>query len=69
MAITIYTKTDCPHCKSAKEEFQSRNVRYTEINVSENPDKIEELVRVAGVRKVPVIVEEGRVTVGYKGRG
>ena len=69
MAITIYTKTDCPHCKAVKEEFQSRNVRYTEINVSENPDKIEELVRVAGVRKVPVIVEEGRVTVGYNGGG
>ena len=40
-----------------------------EINISDNPNKIGELVKLAGVRKVPVIVDNGRVTVGFNGGG
>lgn len=67
--ITIYTKTGCPYCKAAKEDFVKRGIKFDEINVSEKPEKIDELVKLAGVRKVPVLVEDGKVTVGYKGSG
>lgn len=69
MAVTIYTKTGCPFCKAAKESFSKKNVEFTEINVSNNPDKIEEIVKLAGVRKVPVISENGQITVGFNGGG
>lgn len=69
VTITIYTKTGCPYCKAAKESFAQKNIKFNEINVSDNPDKIDELVKLAGVRKVPVIVDNGRVTVGFNGGG
>lgn len=69
MSIIIYTKNGCPYCKSAKESFVGDNKQFTEINVSENPEKIEELVKVAGVRKVPVIIDGDKVTVGFNGGG
>ncbi len=67
MGITVYTKDGCPFCKAAKESFEKQGVAFTEINVSSNPAKIVELVRLAGVQKVPVIVDDGKVTVGFNG--
>lgn len=67
MAVTMYTKDGCPFCKAAKDSFEKRGVAFTEINVSSNPEKIHELVRIAGVQKVPVIVDDGKVTVGFNG--
>ncbi len=69
MAVVIYTKNGCPYCKAAKESFKKQNLDFTEINVSENPGKIGELVKLAGVRKVPVIVDDGKITVGFNGGG
>jgi len=69
MAVTIYTKTGCPYCQAAKEAFRKQNIEFNEINVSEDQGKIDELVKVAGVRKVPVIIDDGKVTVGFNGGG
>ena len=69
MAVTMYTKTGCPYCKAAKESFEKQGVAFTEINVTNNPEKITELERLAGARKVPVIVDNGKVTVGFNGSG
>jgi len=67
MAVTIYTKNGCPYCKAARESLKKQGLAFTEINISNNPDKIDELARLAGVRKVPVIVDGGKVTVGFDG--
>ncbi|PKM80921.1 MAG: NrdH-redoxin [Firmicutes bacterium HGW-Firmicutes-14] len=69
MSVTIYTKTGCPYCKAAMESFEKQKVEYTEINLSDHPGKVEELVKVAGIRKVPVIVDGEKVTVGFNGGG
>lgn len=69
MAVTIYTKVSCPYCAKAILALKERNVDFTEINVTLNPDKIEEMVKLSGSRKVPVLVDNGQVTVGYNGGG
>lgn len=69
MAVIIYTKNGCPYCEAAKESFQKQGQEFSEINVSKSPEKIDELVKLAGVRKVPVIVDQGKVTVGFNGGG
>ena len=69
MGVTIYTKDGCPHCQAAREHFSKQKIQYTEINLSQDTGKIDELVKIAGVRKVPVIVEAGKVTVGFNGGG
>ncbi len=69
MAITIYTKTGCPFCAQAMESFTQQNVAFTEINLTDDPEKIDELEKLAGVKKVPTIVDNGQVTVGFNGNG
>jgi len=69
MAVTIYTKVGCPYCAAAVSSFKERHIEYSEINVTLNPEKIDEMVKLAGARKVPVIVDKDEVTVGWKGGG
>jgi len=33
MNITIYTKTNCPNCTTAKQLLASKGLAYTEINI------------------------------------
>ncbi|PKB78889.1 MAG: hypothetical protein BZY88_16115 [SAR202 cluster bacterium Io17-Chloro-G9] len=49
-------------------DFRQRKVAYTEIDVSIETDKIPDLLALSnGERLTPVIVENGVVTVGFKG--
>jgi glutaredoxin 3 len=67
MAVTIYTKHGCPYCAAAKEEYAKRG-GFTEINLRDHPDKLKEMMQLTGgKRQVPVIVEDGKVSVGFGG--
>ena len=66
--ITIYTKVGCPYCAAAKKHFTDENKPFTEVDVHSTPgalDKVKELTK--GQNIVPVIVEDGRITVGFGG--
>lgn len=65
--ILIYGTENCPFCKQARAAYGERAVF---INVDGNPEKLEEmLAHSGGKRTVPVIVEGGKVTVGFLGEG
>ncbi len=67
-SIIIYTHPDCAYSSAAKMDYQSRNVEYTEIDVSKQADQIPSLLELTnGARLTPVIVENGTVTIGFKG--
>jgi len=66
--LIIYTKTGCPYCAAAKEDLKKRGIEYQEVNLSNEPERIPEMVKLSGGRIVPVIVDEsGKVTVGFGG--
>ncbi|MEJ5378164.1 MAG: glutaredoxin family protein [bacterium] len=65
MEVKIYTTPTCPWCKKAKEFLSQRGVNYTEMDVSSDPRVLEELVKVSGVRSVPVITCGTDVLVGF----
>ena len=67
-SIVLYASPSCAFSAAAKEEFRKRNVEFLEIDVSKQVEKVPELERLTGGRRVtPVIVENGAVTVGFKG--
>ena len=67
-AIVIYTHPDCAYSAAAKMEFRRNRVKYTEVDVSKQRDKIPELLELtSGERITPVIMENGQVTLGFKG--
>jgi glutaredoxin len=66
--IVIYTHPDCAYSAAAKMEYRRNRVKYTEVDVSKQQDKIPELLELTdGERITPVIVENGQVTIGFKG--
>ena len=67
-AIVVYTHPDCAFSAAAKMDYRKRNLEFLEVDVSQQPDKIAELMQLTdGERLTPVIVENGNVTIGFKG--
>ena len=66
--VVIYTRVDCAYSAAAKVDCQKRQVDFVEIELSKQRDKIPELLKLTnGERITPVIVENGQVTIGFKG--
>lgn len=65
--VVIYTKPGCPYCRAAKEDFAGRGIAYREYDVTTDPARKEEAIRLAGVATVPVIVKDDEITVGFGG--
>ena len=64
----IYTHPDCAYSSAAKMDYRKRKVEYTEIDLSKQVDQIPTLLALTdGERVTPVIVENGEVTIGFKG--
>lgn len=55
MKVTIYTTPICPYCTAAKALLRNRQVAFTEIDVSAEPELREEMIQRSGRRSVPQI--------------
>ena len=65
MTITIYTKDYCPYCVKAKSLLSSLGANYEEVDITNSPDTIMELVKKAGMRTVPQIFVGDECLGGY----
>jgi len=48
--VTIYTKSWCPYCQSAKQLLASKGVAFTEVEISGKAEERETMVKRAGGR-------------------
>ncbi|WP_394151691.1 glutaredoxin 3 [Loktanella salsilacus] len=54
--VEIYTKSTCGYCHAAKRLLTSKGVSFSEVSLSQNPDKKAEMIqRSNGGRTVPQI--------------
>jgi glutaredoxin 3 len=59
--VIMYTTMLCPYCHRAKTLLKKKGVTFTEIDVSTDPDKRDEMVsRSGGRRTVPQVFIDGR---------
>jgi glutaredoxin 3 len=66
--VVLYVKTGCPFCAAQREALAARGVAWREVNVSERPETIPELLKVTrGRRIVPVVVAGGRIEIAPGG--
>jgi glutaredoxin 3 len=66
--VLIYGKDACPYTTAACDDYQTRKVPFRYINVKKDPAGLETMLGLTGGRRlVPVILEKGRVTVGFGG--
>jgi glutaredoxin 3 len=66
--VLIYGKDGCPYTTAACDDYQTRKVPFRYINVKKDAAELQRMLGLTGGRrKVPVILEKGRVTVGFGG--
>ncbi|AEH50667.1 glutaredoxin family protein [Pseudothermotoga thermarum] len=63
--ITVYTAPGCPYCTKAKNYFRQLGLNFTEIDVSKDYRKAQELVRKTGQMGVPVIEIGNQIIIGF----
>jgi glutaredoxin 3 len=63
MQITIYTKSNCPNCVSAKQLLKSKGLEHQEISVEQYPAALEHmLARHPDARQMPqIFINDQRV--------
>jgi glutaredoxin 3 len=66
--VVIYGKDSCPYTAAAVEDYQRRKVPYRYVNVKKDRAELDTMLALThGRRLVPVIVEQGQVTIGFGG--
>lgn len=68
MGVTVYVMDGCPYCSMLVEELKGKGVVFEEINVSRDAAAAEHIKRAYGADRVPVMVDENGVTIGYRGK-
>jgi glutaredoxin 3 len=66
--VLIYGKDACPYTQAAIEDVKARAVPFRYVNVKKDRVGLDRMLELSGGRRlVPVIVEAGRVTIGFGG--
>jgi glutaredoxin 3 len=66
--VTIYTKPGCPYCAAAKDDLRRQGIHYAEHNVKADGAALKRMLDLnGGQRRVPTIVKDGQVTIGFNG--
>jgi glutaredoxin 3 len=66
--VLIYTATGCPFCAAKRAELAARGAPVREVNVSDRPEAVPELLKLTrGRRIVPVVVDGGRIEIAPTG--
>jgi glutaredoxin 3 len=63
--ITIYSTPTCVFCPAVKKFLNDQNLTYEEIDVSKDPEALEEMKQKTGQMGVPVTVIGEEVVIGY----
>jgi glutaredoxin 3 len=66
--VLIFGKDSCPYTLAARDDYAARGIAFEYVNVKKNPARLQEMLQYSGGRRaVPVVVDEGRVTIGFDG--
>lgn len=64
--VVIYTAEPCGFCRTAKTLLDARNIPYTEVNLTKDPQGRAELVELTGRMTFPQILVEDRPIGGFQ---
>lgn len=66
--VEIFGKDACPYTQAARDHYLSLATPFTYHDVKKSPAELERMLGFSrGKREVPVIVENGKVTIGFGG--
>ncbi|HXW08938.1 MAG TPA: UXX-star (seleno)protein family 1 [Vicinamibacterales bacterium] len=66
--VLIFGKDTCPYTQAARDDYSRRGRPVEYVNVKKNPGELDRMLEFSmGRRLVPVIVDGGKVTIGFGG--
>ena len=66
--VLIFGQNLCQYTSAARADFSRRKIPFEYINVLEDEAGLERMVQLTnGRRKIPVIVDAGKITIGFGG--
>jgi glutaredoxin 3 len=66
--VLIFGKESCPYTWAARDDYTARGVPFEYVNVKKHADGLQRMLEYSGGHRfVPVIVDDGRVTIGFGG--
>ncbi len=66
--VLIFGKDGCPYTQAARDDYETRGVKFEYLNVKKNAADLERMLGFSkGRREVPVIVDGNNVTIGFAG--
>ena len=63
--VKLFVTPSCPYCFTLKEFLKEHNIKFKEIDVSQDEKAREEMIKKAGKMEVPVIEIDGQIVVGF----
>jgi glutaredoxin-like YruB-family protein len=63
--VKIYSTPTCPWCTRAKQYLASKNIPYTDYDVSKDRNAAMEMIRKSGQQGVPVLDIDGNIVIGF----
>lgn len=63
--ITVFTTTTCAYCKMVKQYLTLKGKEFQEVNLSDNPEKHQELIEKTGAFTVPIIQVDDQFVIGW----
>jgi len=67
VSVTVYVADGCPHCRSLLEDLRRRRVTFVAVNLTVEPERIADLAALTWERRLPVLVDHERCSVGFAG--
>ena len=63
--VRVFSTQFCPYCVTLKEFLKENNIEFEEIDVSENKEALEEMVKKSGQMGVPVVDIDNEIVIGF----
>ncbi|MGB9743208.1 MAG: glutaredoxin family protein [Minisyncoccales bacterium] len=63
--IRVFTTPGCPYCFTLKEFLKEHQIVFEEINLAENQEMIDYLIKKTGKAEAPIIEIDGQLIVGF----
>ena len=64
-SVIVYSTPTCPFCIRAKQYLKDNKIQFEDIDVSENHEKAQEMIKKTGQMGVPVLEIGGEIIVGF----
>jgi len=65
LKIKVYSSPICSHCTTLKEYFKTNNIKFENIDVSQNCKAQDDMIEKSGQETIPVLDIDGKIIIGF----